>query len=132
MSFFAPSLKLHFNVLTVSNQWYYLVLRISNMAGDDIVIKPSDGEPVGGFNVRRNVIAIITKKVKSPLPCRFEAVLKTNEKIKLYINYKPSIVLKPITTKSAAVTLTVTKNGKLFADDFWGPFLESPGKFSGP
>lgn len=84
------------------------------MAGDDIVINPSDGDPVGGFVVRKSVIAVITKKVKSPLPCRFEAFLKTNDKTKFYINYKPSIVLKPITTstKNTAITLTVTKNGK--------------------
>lgn len=112
MSRFIFSLKLHLNVLAVSNQWYYLVLRISNMAGDDIVIRPSDGDPKGGFVVRKNLIAVITKKVKSPLPCRFDAVLKTNNKTKFYINYKPSIVLKPITTKNVAVTLTVTKNGK--------------------
>ena len=82
------------------------------MAGDDIAVKPSDGEPVDGFVVRKNVIAVITKKVKSPLPCRFEAVLKTNNKTKFYINSKPSIELKPIINKDRAITLTVTKNGK--------------------
>lgn len=84
------------------------------MAGDDIELKPSDGDPAGGFVIRKNVIAVITKKVKSPLPCSFEAFLKTDNRTKFYINYKTSIVLKPITTKNAnsAVTLTVTKNGK--------------------
>ena len=101
------------NIFAVSNQWYYFVLRIVNMAGDDIELKPSDGDPVDGFVIRKNMIAVITKKVRSPLQCIFEAFLKSNNKVKLYINYKPSMELKPITTKNpnSAITLTITKNG---------------------
>ena len=113
-TFSLPFLKMFLFVSAVSNQWYYLVLRIVNMAGDDIEIKPSDGDPAGVIIVRKNVIAVITKKTKSPLPCSFTAFLKTNNETKFYINYKPSITLKPITTKNpnSAITLTVTKNGK--------------------
>lgn len=84
------------------------------MAGDEIELKSSDGDPTGAVVVRKNVIAVITKKVKSPLPCSFEAFLKSNNKTKFYINYKASITLKPITTKNpnSAITLTVTKNGE--------------------
>ena len=84
------------------------------MAGDEIVVMPSDGDPKGGFVIRKNLIAVITKKVRSPLQVRFTAYLKADEKKKFYINYKPIVELKPIITKNAnaPVTLTVTKNGE--------------------
>ena len=84
------------------------------MVGDDIVVMPSDGDPKGGFVIRKNLLAVITKKVRSPLPVRFTAFLKADEKKKFYINYRPIVELKPITTKTtnAPVTLTVTKTGE--------------------
>lgn len=85
------------------------------MVGDDMVLMPSDGDPTGGFVIRKNLIVVITKKVKSPLPVRFTAFLKADENKKFYINYKPMVELKPIptTTKVAGpIGLTLTKNGK--------------------
>lgn len=105
--------KLFLNVFAVPNQQYYLVLRIANMAGDDIVVKPSDGDPAGGFMIRKKTLVVITKKVKSPLSCNFEAFLKADETKKLFINYRSMFELKPTPTKSTpAITLTVTKNRK--------------------
>lgn len=108
---------LYLNFFTVSNQWYYLVLRLVNMVGDDIVVMPSDGDPKGGFVIRKNLIAVITKKVRSPLQVRFTAYLKADGIKKFYINYKPIVELKPITTKNAPVTLTVTRNGE--SNSWW-------------
>ena len=82
------------------------------MAGEDIVLMPSDGDPTGGFVIRKNLIAVITKKVRSPLQVSFTASLKSNKDTKCFINYKPLIALKPITAKNAAITLTVTRSGK--------------------
>lgn len=102
------------NFFAVSNQFYYLVLRIVNMANDDVVLETSDNDPKGGFVIRKKVIAVITKKVKSPLPIKFTAHLKGDVSKAFYINYKPWVNLKPITTKTtkAALTMTLTKNGE--------------------
>ncbi|XP_015769139.1 PREDICTED: uncharacterized protein LOC107347690 [Acropora digitifera] len=96
----------------ISNQIYYLVLRIVNMAGDDIALKTSDGDPKDGFVIRKKTIAVITKKVKSPLPVLFSASPKADETKTFFINYKPKLELKPIVTRdaNAPVTLTLTKN----------------------
>ena len=102
------------NFFTVSNQFYYLVLRIVNMADDDVILETSDNDPKGGFVIRKKVIAVITKKVKSPLPVKFTAHLKGDTSKTFYINYKPWVNLKPINTKTtkAALTMTLTKNGE--------------------
>ena len=90
------------------------MLRIVNMAGDDIALKTSDGDPKDGFVIRKKTIAVITKKVKSPLPVLFSASPKADETKTFFINYKPKLELKPIVTRNAnaPVTLTLTKNGE--------------------
>ena len=90
------------------------MLRIVNMAGDDIALKTSDGDPKDGFVIRKKTIAVITKKVKSPLPVLFSASPKADETKTFFINYKAKLELKPIVTRdaNAPVTLTLTKNGE--------------------
>lgn len=88
------------------------MLRVTNKNNFDIVLKTSDGDPAGGFVILKRNIVVIKKKVKSPLPVTFEAFLKTDDKKKLFINYKSALMLKPIPTQGTPVTVTVTTNGK--------------------
>lgn len=98
--------------IAVANKWYYIILRITNRNDFDIVLIPSDNDPPGGFVVLKKKIVVIKKKIKSPLPITFEASLKTDLKKKLFINYKSSLVLKPLPNEGAPITITVTSNGK--------------------
>ena len=104
------SISLRF--IAVANKWYFIILRITNRNDFDIVLIPSDNDPPGGFVVLKKKIVVIKKKIKSPLPITFEASLKTDLKKKLFINYKSSLVLKPLPTEGAPITITVTSNGK--------------------
>nr|XP_058946642.1 uncharacterized protein LOC131774603 [Pocillopora verrucosa] len=94
----------------IANKWYYIILRITNRNDFDIVLIPSDNDPPGGFVVLKKKIVVIKKKIKSPLPITFEASLKTDLKKKLFINYKSSLVLKPLPNEGAPITITVTSN----------------------
>ena len=111
-SFFSMSWSISLRFIAVANKWYYIILRITNRNDFDIVLVPSDNDPPGGFVVLKKKIVVIKKKIKSPLPITFEASLKTDLKKKLFINYKSSLVLKPLPTEGAPITITVTTNGK--------------------
>ena len=96
--------------VTAVSKVYYLVLRITNVAGVTIRLIPSDKQPPEGFTVGKNTIAVIKKKVSSPLPVTFRAIDASESK--LYINYKSEMILTPTESEGSPIPLTVTVTRK--------------------
>ena len=81
------------------------------MAGQDVIIKPSDHNPAVGWKVKKNFMMTVTKGSLSAQPVALVAVTDDKKQSPLALNGKLEVTITPQISKAKNEEIVISKQG---------------------
>ena len=108
---------------------YYTNVVFKNMAGQDVVILPSDHSPAEGWKIKKNFMVTVTKGTLSAQSVTLLAFTNDKKRSPLALNGKLEIAVTPHTTKTKKEVIVISKQGEKHAKGFSLSFWCDPNDF---